>query len=426
MVNIRPFRGLRYDTKQVNPDDVLAPPYDVVGVDAEIELLARSPYNAAHVELAPGKVHGRFDRAAVVFQRWQKDGQLVRDEEPAFYLYEQEFVVEGIRVRRHCFFAQVRLALPQEGIVRPHESTMAGPKAVRLDLMRATNANISPIFALFTDGAHRSRQVFKRVATLPSVFEAIDGRGDTHRLWLITEQTDIETLIDVLQESTVTIADGHHRYATALDYMSEHQGEDAAQYVLMGLTDIEDPGLSILPNHRLVRANAQKDLDRSLAVHFDVTDLTDELSGGREGAIELLEHVKRLAGGPSSFGIIEPSGRLLLAAGRSFKALTAVMPSVLSEASSHLDTLVLSELVLGPIFDIDADALISGAVDFSADAGEAYTATVDGPYNVAILVNSTPVQQVIDIADAGEVMPQKTTFFYPKLATGMVFSVLES
>lgn len=426
MVDIRPFRGLRYNTRHVDPHAVLAPPYDVVGTEAENELLARSPYNAAHVELAPGKSADRFGRAADVFRRWQKDGQLVRDEELTFYLYEQEFIVEGSRARRRCFFAQVRLALPQEGIVRPHESTMAGPKAVRLDLMRATNANISPIFSLFTDGAGRSREVFNQTALSPSVFEATDERGDIHRLWLITKQADIDTLVDVLEESTVTIADGHHRYATALEYMAEQPESDAARYVLMGLIDIQDPGLAILPNHRLIRTGQTTELTRSLSDCFEVLDLTDDLSDGREGAIELLEHVRRLADGPSTFGIIESSGRLLLATGRSFETLAEKMPSTISEASSRLDALVLTKLILGPIFDIDADALTAGAVDFSADAGEAYVATVDGDYSLAILVNSTPVQQVIDIADAGEVMPQKTTYFYPKLATGMVFNLLES
>ena len=130
MAEIRPFRGLRYDPTQVAPDDVLAPPYDVVGDAAEAELLARSPHNAAHVELAPGAPEGRFDRAAEALQRWQDGGQLTRDASPAFYLYEQEATVEGDRVHRRCFFAQLKLAQHDEGIVRPHESTMAGPRAI--------------------------------------------------------------------------------------------------------------------------------------------------------------------------------------------------------------------------------------------------------------------------------------------------------
>ena len=425
MAEIRPFRGLRYDPTAVDPDNVLSPPYDVVGDAAEAALLSRSPYNAAHVELAPGEPEGRFERAAEALRRWQADGQLVRDPEPAFYLYEQEATIEGDRLHRRCFFAQLRLAQPEEGIVRPHESTMAGPRAIRLDLMRATNANVSPIFSMFTDPPHRAREVVDRTASTTPIFESTDGLGDIHRLWPITDSADVDTLVEVLGDSTVTIADGHHRYATALDYMAEHPASEASRYVLMGLIDAEDPGLVILPNHRLVRTEPPADLVERLADRFEVTDLTSELPDGVEGASALLARVREHAGGPSTFGIIEASGRKLLATGRSFEALGEAMPSGLSEASRRLDALVLTELILDPLFGIDAAALTAGAVDFTADVADAYAQTVDGPVSVAFLLNGTPVQQVIEVADAGEVMPQKTTFFYPKLATGMVFSLLD-
>jgi uncharacterized protein (DUF1015 family) len=425
MAEIRPFRGLRYDPSRVNPDDVIAPPYDVVGEAAEAALLARSPANAAHVELAPGPAEGRFERAAETFAAWRRDGVLVRDDQPAYYLYEQEATIEGERVHRRCFFAQLRLAQPDEGIVRPHESTMAGPRAIRLDLMRATNANISPIFSMFTDPPHRARAILDRHAAESPAFEATDDLGDVHRLWPITDATELATLTEVLRDSTVTIADGHHRYHTALDYMAEHPDNEAARYVLMGLIDADDPGLAILPIHRLVRADAPADLLDRLAERFEVTDLTEELPAGSEGATALLARVRDHAGGPSTFGVIEASGRLSLAVGRSVSVLSAAMPEDLSEASKRLDARVLTQLVLDPLFGIDAAALTAGAVTFTEDAVEAYEETVNGPYSVAFLTNGTPVRQVIEVADAGEVMPQKTTFFYPKLATGMVFSVLD-
>jgi len=425
MAEIRPFRGLRYDPNQVNPDDVIAPPYDVVGDAAEAALLARSPYNASHVELAPGDPEGRFERAAEALARWQRDGQLVRDEAPAYYLYEQEATIEGERVHRRCFFAQLQLAQPEEGVIRPHESTMAGPRAIRLDLMRATNGNISPIFSMFTDPAHRAREVLDRAASTPPIFEATDDLGDVHRLWTINDGSDVAALGDVLRDSTVTIADGHHRYHTALDYMAERPDSEPARYVLMGLIDADDPGLVILPIHRLVRTEPPADFVERLSERFEVTDLTEELPAGAEGATALLARVREHAGGPSTFGILEASGRKLLAVGRSSEAIGAAMPSGLSDASQRLDALVLTELILDPLFGIDAAALTAGAVTFTEDATEAYLGTVEGEYSVAFLVNGTPVRQVIEVADAGEVMPQKTTFFYPKLATGMVFSLLD-
>ncbi|MDA1148236.1 MAG: DUF1015 domain-containing protein [Chloroflexi bacterium] len=435
MAEIRPFRGLRYNPAVVSPDDVIAPPYDVVGEAAEARLLARSPYNAAHVELAPGAVEGRFDRAAAALASWQANGQLVRDDTTGYYLYEQIATIEGERVSRRCFFAQLRLAQTEEGIVRPHESTMAGPRAIRLDLMRATNADISPIFSMFTDPARRAQPVLDRAASGAPAFEATDELGDVHRLWPISDAAEVATLTEVLRDSTVTIADGHHRYHTALDYAAENPASGPARYVLMGLIDADDPGLVILPIHRLVRTAPPADFLERLGERVEVTDLTAELAGGAEGAAGLSEgaaaaagllaRVRGHAGGPSTFGVIEASGRLLLAVGRSFEALGAGMPAGLSEASRRLDALVLTTLVLDPIFGIDAAALTAGAVTFTEDANEAYRETVEGPYSVAFLVNGTPVRQVIEVADAGEVMPQKTTFFYPKLATGMVFSLLD-
>ena len=425
MAEIRPFRGLRYDPARVNADDAIAPPYDVVGEAAEAALLARAPYNAAHVELAPGEREGRFERAAQAFANWLRDGELIRDNAPAYYLYEQEATIEGARVQRRCFFAQLQLAQPEEGVVRPHESTMAGPRAIRLDLMRATNANISPIFSMFTDPAHRAREVLDGAASTPALFEATDNLGDIHRLWLISAAAEIATLTEVLRDSTVTIADGHHRYFTALDYMAEHPDSEPARYVLMGLIDADDPGLVILPNHRLVRIDAPDNLVERLNERFEVTDLTEELPSGVEGATALLARVRERAGGPSTFGILEASGRMLLATGRSAETLAAAMAAGLSEASQRLDALVLTQVILDPLFGIDATALTAGAVDFVADIEEVYRETIDGPFSVAFLVNGTPVQQVIEVADAGEVMPQKTTFFYPKLATGMVYSLLD-
>ncbi len=438
IADIRPFRGLRYNPARVTPDDVLAPPYDVVGEAAEAALLARSPHNAAHIELAPGPVEGRFERAAQAFEQWQTDGILTRDEQPAYYLYEQVALIEGQRHTRRCFFAALRLSPPEDGIIRPHESTMAGPRAIRLDLMRATNANISPIFAMFDDPDHRTSAVLDIVAATTPTFEATDALGDVHRLWPITEPVAVDVLTTALAGSNVTIADGHHRTTTALDYQREQQaaagsawtGDEAANYVLAGLIAHDAPGLVILPAHRLVRSAPPADLVDRLAEHFEVTDLTAELPSGSEGGTQLLARVRALAGGPTTLGIIDASGpasaaRFLLATARSWTDIEAAMPANLSTASKHLDALVLTELVLDPIFGIDASALTAGAVDFNADIAEAYQSTAEGPHAIAFLLNGTPAQQVIDVADAAEVMPQKTTFYYPKLATGIVYNLLD-
>jgi hypothetical protein len=181
----------------------------------------------------------------------------------------------------------------------------------------------------------------------------------------------------------------------------------------------------ILPNHRLVKTAPPADFVERLGEWFEVTDVTSRVAGGVEGASELLKRVRGLAGGPATFGVMTSEGRLLVARGRSQETLDGAMPAELSVASKRLDARVLTQLVLAPLFGIDAAALTAGAVDFTADAAEAWELTRSGEYSAAFLVNATPVQQVVDVADAGEVMPQKTTFFYPKLATGMVYSLLD-
>ncbi len=412
---------------------MLAPPYDVVGEAAEAALLARSPHNAAHIELAPGPAEGRFDRAAQLLDQWQTDGVLIRDEVPRYYLYEQKALIEGERHVRRCFFAALRLSPPEDGIIRPHESTMAGPRAIRLDLMRATKANISPIFAMFDDPQHSAEMVLDIVAATTPTFESTDDLGDVHRLWPIDEPEAVELLTAAVAASNITIADGHHRTTTALDYQREQRaaaGDDwsddsAANYVLVGLIAVDAPGLVVLPAHRLVHATPPADLVDHLSDHFEVTDLTDELPSGVEGASALLARVRALAGDPTTLGLITADARLLLASARSWQAIEDAMPAELSTASKHLDALVLTELVLDPIFGVDPTALTAGAVDFTADISEAYHSTVEGPHSVAFLLNGTPAQQVIDVADAGEVMPQKTTFYYPKLATGLVYNLLD-
>jgi len=310
---------------------------------------------------------------------------------------------------------------------------MAGPRAIRLDLMRATNANISPIFAMFEDPEHRVQDLLTQISTTPHAFTATDDLGDIHRLWPIHDPAHIQLLTTSIHMSNITIADGHHRTTTALDYQREQAAaagdawstDEAANYVLAGLIAVDDPGLVVLPAHRLISVPAPEDMVDGLSQFFDVTDLTAELPAGEDGARALLQRVRDLAGGPTAIGIIEASGRPLLATARSWETIEAAMPPHLSTASKHLDALVLTQLVLDPIFGIDPAALTAGAVVFTEDPVEAYEQTVHGPHTVAFLINGTPVRQIIEVADAGEVMPQKTTYFYPKLATGMVFNLLD-
>jgi len=435
MTEIRPFRALRYDPRRVAPDDVIAPPYDVVGVDAVAALHARSPYNAAHLENPAGSGDARFAGAKRTLDAWLKDGAVVRDSTPALYVYEQHVRIEGRWVNRRCVFARTRLHRPEEGIVRPHEATLSGPREERLRLIRATRTNISPIFATFLDPAHAARDLIASVAQREPDFEATDGLGDRHRLWVVTNKSQIATLTGVLDATNITIADGHHRTHTALDYRDEcaakagkrRTGNEPENFVLMGLIPEDDPGLVILPIHRLVHdATLPERLVERLSALYRVEVLSTD--GGADAVQAAWERVQANAYGPTTFAILGIDGphSVHLATARTQEAIDSAMPRRLALASKRLDAIVLTETVLAPIFGIDRAAMAAGErVTFTEGVEEAREAVESGACHLAFIINATRVEQVTAVADAGEVMPQKSTFFYPKLATGMVFNRLD-
>lgn len=432
MADIQPFRGLRYDPAIVRGDEVIAPPYDVVSPQQVAALLERSPHNIALVESAPGDPVTRFEAAAKALRDWEAAGVLRRDPGPGYYIYEQRFTVLGERMTRRAFFARLRLSPPDAGIVRPHEATLSAPKAERLSLQRATRANVSPIFVMFPDPSGHARDLIATAtaATTPD-FTATDALGDEHRLWAISDRGRIAMLTKAVAAGHVTIADGHHRYATALNYLAERGGDALPanapeRWVLAGMVPEEEPGLVVLPIHRMVHGDVPSDLLARLSTLYEVSDLTPE--PWDPAAVDALwARVRAGALGPSTFGLLGAGGRTLhLLTARSRAAIDAAMPTGRSAASRSLDVLVLTETVLAPVLSIDALTLASGGrVTFTEDHHEAWHAVERGECRIAFLVNATRVEQIVAVADAGEVMPQKSTFFYPKLATGMVINRLD-
>lgn len=433
MTEIRPFRGLRYDPTKVEPSDVIAPPYDVVGADAVKALHERSPYNAAHLENPAGSERERYEGAANLLAEWSQDGALTRDATPAYYVYEQRAKIPtgtgGTRtVSRRCFFARTRLHRPEEGIIRPHEATLTGPREERMRLLQATKVNISPVFGMFLDPSGDAKRLLAEVAKRDPAFEATDAVGDRHRLWVVDVAAEVKTLTEAVAASNVTIADGHHRTHTALDYRDlardskkgKWTGDEPENFVLMGLIPEDDPGLVILPIHRLIHGEVPGDLLQRLSALYRV-----EAAPNAEAAWQQVQ-ANRL--GPFTFAILgatgEESAHVLTA--RSPQAIETAMPQRISAASKGLDALVLTETVLTPVFGIDRAVLTAGErVTFTESVEEAEEAVDDREAALAFLVNATRVEQVTHVADAGEVMPQKTTYYYPKLATGMVFNPLD-
>jgi uncharacterized protein (DUF1015 family) len=398
----------------------------VVSEDEVRALHERSSFNVAHIESSRGPESERFAAAARSLTEWRAAGVLRRDDHPAYYAYEQRFVVQGAVRTRRGFFARVRLHPPEDRVVRPHESTMLGPREERLALMRATGANVSPVFGMFRDASMAAAAVLASAAERAPDFEAADLMGDRHRLWVVEAAAEVEALTSALGASDVTIADGHHRYATALAYHAE-RGDEASSWLLMGLVSEDDPGLAILPIHRLVKLNGRPaDLLERLSKLYLLDDITPKSWDGT-AIHRLWGRVQAHAGGLPTFGMLGAEEQHLhVLTARSHESIDRAMPPDWSPASRGLDVSVLTETILKPVLGLTEADLESGErVRYTEEVDEAWRLTETGHNVLGFLVNPTRVEQVLAVADAGEVMPRKTTFFYPKLGTGLVLNLVD-
>lgn len=434
MAELRPFRALRYclSPGMAVVGRVLAPPYDVISPQQQAALYELSPYNVIRLEYPREPGEARYRSAAETLARWRREGVLVLEEQPALYLYEQMFAYGGQSYRRRAVLGRVRLEPFEAGVIRPHEYTLAKPKEDRLALLRATRANISPIFGLVDDRSGAFARALAEIEARP-VLDAQDFAEQRHRLSVIDEPAAIARITEAVAEAVVYIADGHHRYETALAYREELRqaagaawsGEEPANFVLMALTATTDPGLLILPIHRLVRPRTQPaDLVAALAYAFAVEEVGAlDSPTAVEALLRALEE-RRAATAFGAAGLLP--GRLHLLTLRARAAVEASMPSGHAPAWRALDVNVLQYGVLEPLLGIDAAALTAGEhVQFTEDAAEALAAVRANQVPLAFLLNATRPEQILAVADAGDRMPQKSTYFYPKLGTGLVINCLE-
>ena len=312
---------------------------------------------------------------------------------------------------------------------------MEGPRTERLALLTATRTHVSPIFAIFDDDSNgRAAKVLSTVASSEPDFEGTDALGDQHRLWVVNDVVTQRVLTDVLASSPVTIADGHHRYATALAYRDQQRhrhttnrdDNDPSAFVLAGLVPASDPGIVVLPIHRLVKLpHLPENFLARLAELFLIEEMAPT-DWDPAAVHRLWERVSLDNQGVLTFGMIGLADqRLHVLRARSRDAIDAIMPTHLSTASRHVDVLALTETVLRPLLGIDQATLAAGErVGFTENVGHAWEQVTNGPYQLAFLVNPTLVEQVLAVAEAGEYLPQKSTFFYPKLGTGLVLDSL--
>ena len=427
MAEVRPFHGLRYSA-HLDQSLLIAPPYDVISARLQEELYERSPHNIVRIEYGrqqPGDdgASNRYTRASADLAAWRAAGVLRRDEAPAIYAYTQSFSWGGRSYDRRAWFVALRLEPWETGVVKPHERTLSGPKADRLDLLRRTRTQISPVYGIvkFADGTPDVAPGTPLVE-----FEADEQR---HALSALTDAAAIEAIQRAVVDAGVYIADGHHRYETALGYRDEVRanaagwsGDEPENFVLMALTPADDPGLLVLPTHRMIQPYSwpENALER-LAWHFEIEDLGHADVNYAAG---LLKSARRDA--PAFIAIGLAHGALHLLTLKDRGAVEHMMPAGQPAAWKRLDVNVLQYGVLQDVFGIDEPMLKEGnVVTYTQDAREAAQAVSSGQARIAFLLNPTPVSAVMAVADAGARMPQKSTYFYPKLPTGLVMRALD-
>ncbi|WP_020470723.1 DUF1015 domain-containing protein [Zavarzinella formosa] len=431
MADIRAFRGFRYDLGRAGAlTDLVAPPYDVVDAALQQKLYDASPYNAIRLELTkeePGDtpLNNRYTRASQTLSGWQNDHALRQDTLRTLYVLEQEFTVEGKTHKRRGFMARVLLEPFGTGRIFPHEETMSGPKEDRLKLYRATNMNISPVFGLYPDDTN---DVFNRIESLlykqlPT--EAKDHLGVITRLWTITDEHLIGSVVSGMAEKPVFIADGHHRYETGLKYRDEAlangmvSGDDApANFCMMMLVSMGDPGLIILPTHRLVSGFpglTSEQLKAALEPHFEIT----KVANGTE-AWEAIE----MDGSQSLLAFHTKADNTWVTARFQNPELMAELAKDHSEDWQELGVSILHVAALNKL--IPAKVGGTPACKYVHLLSEVEDAIKAGSCDLAALVPPATMGHVERIAGQREKMPPKSTYFYPKILTGLVFNSLKT
>ena len=412
-----PFRGLRYNaTKVQGIENVIAPPYDVIKSDERVALEARHPANIIRLILSQPQANdtdekNQYTRAAARMNQWTSEGTLVRDATPHYYIYDQSFnAPDGKNYTRRALIALVKLEPFENRVILPHEKTHAGPKADRLNLMRECHANLSPIFLLYADPVGDIERILERFTDENSPqIDCAETFGSTHQVWCLDDTERNREIQDLFSTKPLLIADGHHRYETALafrDEMAQKMSNGVSSgygYMMVNLVRMESPGLAVLAIHRLLSNLSTDRIAYAIAklpAVFEVHEIDTQAN-----LMAKLDILKRKS---SAIGMYttDDTYRLLIP---------------LSTTPKQLDVTLVQETLIKDLFQIET---LAEHISYTAYTDDAVAHVKEGTNRVALLMNPTPVEQVLEVAMAGQTMPQKSTYFYPKMATGFVLNLL--
>ncbi len=440
MADIAPFKGILYNAKQIgNIADVVTPPYDVITESGREAFYRRHPHNAIRLdknkpEPTDTEIHNVHTRAAACFRDWQNKNILVRDAEPALYLTSVRFRANGRENTRLGLIARVRLEPFEKGIILPHEKTFSKVKTDRLALIKSCHANFSQVFSVFADTGGVLNMLKETVVNTVPMFSFDDDNGHHHLMWRITNPQVHAYVKQALTDCRLYIADGHHRYETALNYRKWRQQQDPeidkdhpAGFIMMYLADMNDPGLIILPSHRLVSAipaSVQQGFIRQAASWFDIASFPFDPAPS-ESCLEVLEDAMQTMPHEHKFGVfikdLSHFYVLSLKPGIMASVLERHVPAPLLE----LDVTILTHLILFKLLGLD-EALLDNEqkIAFTSRKIDAVTAVSQGKCDMSFILNPTTNAQVRMIAENGLVMPRKSTYYYPKALTGLVMNTL--
>lgn len=426
MAEIKGYKGLRFNCEKAGKiEELVCPPYDIISDQQREEYIKTNPHNIIRLELPKGD--DKYNKAAEILKDWLENGILVKEDKPAIYIYEEEFTAYGERKAIKGIICRVKLEEFSKGIILPHEFTLSKAKEDRLNLMKATNCNFSQIYSLYMDGGKNTLGKIDSLSKSEPDIQLQDNDNVTHRMWIIKDEKAIADICSDFTDRKLYIADGHHRYETALNYRNylREQGlakeGDACDYQMMMLVDMEHPGLVVFPTHRLVRNldsfNAERVID-GCKEYFDVTEHSD-INTIESTLMELYNQGKKAY----AFYCGGSSYKLLVL--KDTNIIKKLLPNA-STATQQLDVTILHTLILEKIFGIDAENMAKQInLTYTKIFDEAISSVQQGNSQCAFILNPTRVSEIREVASNGEKMPQKSTYFYPKMITGLVMNQLE-
>ncbi len=418
MAEIIPFKGVLYNPSKVDAGTVMAPPYDIVTPEFKETLYAKNSHNIIRIDFGKdsdgdNENENRYTRASDHISDWLRQGIFSSDPEASYYCYEITYEINGVHKKIRGFLGAVKIEELGSGKIHPHEMTYSKPKSDRLNILRYCKANTSPIFSLYSSKEKLASHILENTSATAPFIEAKNGDGFVHRLWRITDGKSIAEIKNEMADKDVFIADGHHRYETALAYKKEMEGkgsgktgDEPSNYVLMFLANMEDDGLTLLPTHRIVEIDSDVNTKEILRKYFDVQKVSSDGTSEKQSRQVMFEMMQKKT---HTFGMFLTNSNTYYTLSFNGSSPETGMP----ECLRNLDVTVLHKLVFEKLLKI-SHYEYEMAPDIAVERAK------KGSFEAVFFLNSTQIRDVKDVALAGERMPPKSTYFYPKLLTGMV------